>query len=162
MYMYESTCEYRVVIFVQVKDRLSFNLDSLQSGVTVGLQIDNEDRLHLYLNDIKQTVLVERVVGRCHALVELYGQCRQVRIVRSNLNVSRHLEEFPEKARMEEGRRNGAFTLLVIIRNIMHGYLIIFKELKRNATQAVLLPTVNTATSASVSFLVLVYQVLKL
>ena len=80
---------------------LKVNLDTLQPGATLALQIDSNNTLRLYVNDVAQCVISEHVTERCHALVELYGQCREVCIVRNS--PLRNIEECPEKARMEEG-----------------------------------------------------------
>ena len=90
-----------VVVLEQMSGTLKVNLDTLQPGATLALQIDSNNTLRLYVNDVAQCVISEHVTERCHALVELYGQCREVCIVRNS--PLRNIEECPEKARMEEG-----------------------------------------------------------
>lgn len=55
------------------------NLDSLQSSHLVGILVDNESRLHLFVNGVDQGVTVGDIPAVCYAVVDLYGQCEEVR-----------------------------------------------------------------------------------
>jgi neuralized-like protein 4 len=44
----------------------------------VGVLIDDDSSLHLYINGIDQGVAARDVPCPCHGLVDLYGQCEQV------------------------------------------------------------------------------------
>ena len=55
------------------------DLDSLSAGHLVGVLVDAESRLHLFVNGVDQGVAAGPIASPCYALVDLYGQCVQVR-----------------------------------------------------------------------------------
>ncbi|XP_067658409.1 neuralized-like protein 4 isoform X2 [Haliotis asinina] len=71
----------------KVRDRLACNLDSLQVGQYVGLLVDDENCLHLYINGVDQGVAVRDVPTPCFGMIDLYGQCEQVTIVSEEGNM---------------------------------------------------------------------------
>lgn len=54
------------------------DLDSLLVGDVVGLCIESDNSLHLYINNVDQGIAVKDVPKKCHAVVDVYGQCEQV------------------------------------------------------------------------------------
>lgn len=67
------------MIAIQVKGCYGVNLDSLQSSHLVGVLVDSESRLHLFVNGVDQGVAVCDIPAVCYAVVDLYGQCEEVR-----------------------------------------------------------------------------------
>jgi neuralized-like protein 4 len=61
-----------------VKGGYGLNLDSLQSGHLVGILVDSESRLHLYVNGVDQGVAACDIPAVCYAVVDIYGQCEEV------------------------------------------------------------------------------------
>ena len=62
------------------------NLDTLQVGQTVGVLLDSDSSLHLYIDGFDTGVASRSIdVGdHCHAVVDLYGQCEAVSVVVDN------------------------------------------------------------------------------
>ena len=71
----------------QIKDQYGPNLDSLQTGHTVGITVNDDSTLHLYVNGIDQGSAAKDIPPTCYAVVDLYGQCEQVSTVQSLLPV---------------------------------------------------------------------------
>ena len=95
-----------IVIFTdQVKEHYGPNLDKLSCGHTVGLLVDDDNNLHMYVNGVDQGIAVRDVPNPCHGLVDLYGQCEQVTIVTEDDNtpVPQVTEEVREKADIDDG-----------------------------------------------------------
>ncbi|XP_043280017.1 neuralized-like protein 4 isoform X2 [Venturia canescens] len=65
----------------KIKTRYGANLENLQAGCTVGLLIDEESRLHLYINGVDQGVAATDLPAYVYAVIDLYGQCEQISIV---------------------------------------------------------------------------------
>ncbi|XP_037089582.1 LOW QUALITY PROTEIN: neuralized-like protein 4, partial [Pollicipes pollicipes] len=76
---------------VKVRSRYGVDLDTLSSGHLVGVMVDAQARLHLYVNGADQGVAAAPVSTPCHALLDLYGQCVQVSVCQSDGAV----EEWP-------------------------------------------------------------------
>ena len=53
-------------------------MDKLQVGHTVGILVDEDSNLHLYVNGVDQGVAARDVPSPVYGLVDLYGQCEQV------------------------------------------------------------------------------------
>jgi neuralized-like protein 4 len=70
---------YFIVIAMQVNGCYGVNLDSLHSSHLVGVLVDSESRLHLFVNGVDQGVAVCDIPAVCYAVVDLYGQCEEVR-----------------------------------------------------------------------------------
>ncbi|KAK8759132.1 hypothetical protein V5799_003230 [Amblyomma americanum] len=79
------------------------NLDHLQQGHTVGVMVDLEGGLHLYVNGMDQGVAARDLPPVCYALVDLYGQCEQVTIVESHDQDSEPEVDSREKADIDNG-----------------------------------------------------------
>lgn len=54
------------------------NLDALGIGHTIGVMIDCENQLRLYVDDVDQGIAASDVTVPCRVVVDLYGQCEQV------------------------------------------------------------------------------------
>jgi neuralized-like protein 4 len=67
------------VIAVQVKGCYGVNLDSLQSCHLVGILVDSESQLHLYVDGVDQGVAACDIPATCYAVMDVYGQCEEVR-----------------------------------------------------------------------------------
>lgn len=88
-----------------MKDGYGPGLDSLQAGHTVGLRIESDNTLHLYVNDIDQGVAAKDIPTNAYVVMDLYGQCQQVTVVTSgDCSLPSSLsQEYREKADIEEG-----------------------------------------------------------
>lgn len=64
-----------------MKTSYGANLEKLYVGSIIGLLIDDESKLHLYINGIDQGVAVTDVPSFAYAVIDLYGQCEEVAIV---------------------------------------------------------------------------------
>lgn len=64
----------------QVKDHFGANLDGLVAGDTVGVMVDDDDALHVIVNGVDKGIAARDIPSKCHALIDLYGQCEQVTI----------------------------------------------------------------------------------
>ena len=67
----------------QIKTRYGANLENLKAGCTVGLLIDEESRLHLYINGIDQGIAAIDLPPYIYAVIDLYGQCEEISIIGS-------------------------------------------------------------------------------
>ncbi|KAM9462513.1 neuralized-like protein 4 isoform 2-T2 [Clarias gariepinus] len=61
------------------------NLDTCPEGTVLGLLVDANSCLHLYVNGMDQGVAVQDIPNPCYPLIDLYGQCEQVTIVTSHV-----------------------------------------------------------------------------
>lgn len=57
------------------------NLETLHTGSTVGLLLDEDSRLHLYIDGLDQGVAASDLPSYVYAVIDLYGQCEQISIV---------------------------------------------------------------------------------
>ncbi|XP_034146279.1 neuralized-like protein 4 [Esox lucius] len=61
------------------------NLDTCPEGTILGLLVDGNSCLHLYVNGMDQGVAAQDIPTPCYPLIDLYGQCEQVTIVTNNV-----------------------------------------------------------------------------
>ncbi|XP_035265364.1 neuralized-like protein 4 isoform X1 [Anguilla anguilla] len=61
------------------------NLDTCPEGTVLGLLVDGNSCLHLYVNGMDQGVAAQDIPSPCYPLIDLYGQCEQVTIVTNDL-----------------------------------------------------------------------------
>ncbi|MCI4384593.1 hypothetical protein PGIGA_G00040430 [Pangasianodon gigas] len=61
------------------------NLDTCPEGTVLGLLVDANGCLHLYVNGMDQGVAAQDIPSPCYPLIDLYGQCEQVTIVTSHV-----------------------------------------------------------------------------
>ena len=80
---YNNSTKRRVVIcFIsQIRDGYGPNLDRLSVGQTVGVLVDSDSSLHLYVDNVDQGVAVKDLPRILFATVDLYGQCERVSVV---------------------------------------------------------------------------------
>uniref|UniRef100_A0A670Z775 Neuralized-like protein 4 n=1 Tax=Pseudonaja textilis TaxID=8673 RepID=A0A670Z775_PSETE len=55
------------------------NLDTCPEGTVLGVLVDTSGCLHLYINGVDQGVAAQDIPSPCYVLIDLYGQCEQVR-----------------------------------------------------------------------------------
>uniref|UniRef100_A0A8C7DX35 Neuralized-like protein 4 n=1 Tax=Oncorhynchus kisutch TaxID=8019 RepID=A0A8C7DX35_ONCKI len=56
------------------------NLDTCPEGTVLGLLVDGNSCLHLHVNGMDQGVAAQDIPTPCYPLIDLYGQCEQVRL----------------------------------------------------------------------------------
>uniref|UniRef100_A0A665VX72 Neuralized-like protein 4 n=1 Tax=Echeneis naucrates TaxID=173247 RepID=A0A665VX72_ECHNA len=61
------------------------NLDTCPEGTVLGLLVDTNSCLHLYVNGMDQGVAAQDIPSPCYPFIDLYGQCEQVTIVTNNV-----------------------------------------------------------------------------
>ncbi|KAG7464669.1 hypothetical protein MATL_G00167840 [Megalops atlanticus] len=61
------------------------NLDTCPEGTVLGLLVDGNNCLHLYVNGMDQGVAAQDIPSPCYPLIDLYGQCEQVTIVTNDV-----------------------------------------------------------------------------
>ncbi|TNM93826.1 hypothetical protein fugu_002002 [Takifugu bimaculatus] len=61
------------------------NLDTCPEGTVLGLLVDANSCLHLYVNGMDQGVAAQDIPAPCYPFIDLYGQCEQVTIATNNL-----------------------------------------------------------------------------
>lgn len=69
---------------IRVKTRYGAGLENLQCNSTVGLLIDEDSRLHLFINGVDQGVAATDLPPNVFSVIDLYGQCEQVSIMAVN------------------------------------------------------------------------------
>lgn len=69
---------------MRVKTKYGAGLENLQCNSIVGLLIDEDNRLHLFINGIDQGVAATDLPPYIFAVIDLYGQCEQVSITGVN------------------------------------------------------------------------------
>ncbi|XP_012233137.1 neuralized-like protein 4 isoform X2 [Linepithema humile] len=65
---------------MRVKTKYGAGLENLQCNSTVSLLIDEDNRLHLFINGVDQGVAATDLPPYVFAVIDLYGQCEQVSI----------------------------------------------------------------------------------
>lgn len=64
------------------------NLDKLTTGQKVGLKVDGQRNLKILVNGVDHGTAVKNVPAVCYGIIDLYGQCEQVSIVRTTPNTT--------------------------------------------------------------------------
>lgn len=62
----------------QVKSKYGPNLETLKNKHKIGIQLDQGRNLHLFVNGVDQGIAAEDVPHPAYAIVDVYGQCKQV------------------------------------------------------------------------------------
>lgn len=65
--------------FHQICENYGPNLDTCPEGTVLGLLVDSSSCLHFYVNGMDQGVVAQDIPSLCYVLIDLYGQCEQVR-----------------------------------------------------------------------------------
>ncbi|GAB6019762.1 Neuralized-like protein 4 [Chamberlinius hualienensis] len=99
---------------LKVKGKYSFSLDHLQQMNTVGLLIDNENSLHLYINGADQGIAANDLSPKCYAFIDIYGQCEEVKICSSNSSVEANQRE---KGDFEHKGKEKSLRLIPAVKN---------------------------------------------
>ena len=63
---------------VQICENYGPNLDTCPEGTVLGLLVDANSCLHLYVNGMDQGVAAQDIPSPCYPFIDLYGQCEQV------------------------------------------------------------------------------------
>ncbi|XP_066296523.1 neuralized-like protein 4 isoform X1 [Branchiostoma lanceolatum] len=86
---------------VKVREQYGPNLDSLHVGHLVGVMVDLNGCFHLFVNGVDQGVAAHDIPVPCYVVIDLYGQCEQITIIRDDMieNDNR------EKADMVDGMK---------------------------------------------------------
>ncbi|XP_069501804.1 neuralized-like protein 4 isoform X1 [Ambystoma mexicanum] len=85
------------------------NLDTCPEGTALGLLVDSNSCLHLFVNGMDQGVAAQDMPSPCYLLIDLYGQCEQVTIVANDVpaaggdSVQSRCRADMEKADMVDG-----------------------------------------------------------
>uniref|UniRef100_A0A674DMB9 Neuralized-like protein 4 n=1 Tax=Salmo trutta TaxID=8032 RepID=A0A674DMB9_SALTR len=94
---------------LKISENYGPNLDTCPEGTVLGLLVDGNSCLHLYVNGMDQGVAAQDIPMPCYPLVDLYGQCEQVTIVTNNVSTvggesgEAHCQGDMEKADMVDG-----------------------------------------------------------
>lgn len=62
-----------------IKYGYALNLDNVKVGAVIGLMRHSDGSLHYYLNEIDQGEACSHVPDVIYPVIDLYGQCAQVR-----------------------------------------------------------------------------------
>lgn len=62
----------------QICENYGPNLDTCPEGTVLGLLVDANSCLHLYVNGMDQGVAAQDIPSPCYPFIDLYGQCEQV------------------------------------------------------------------------------------
>ena len=73
----------------RVVSRYGPNINSLLVGHTVGILVDNNHGLHLYVNGVDQGVACQDIPERVWAVFDLYGKCDEIVI---NTSLPHHIQ----------------------------------------------------------------------
>uniref|UniRef100_A0A3B1JK21 Neuralized E3 ubiquitin protein ligase 4 n=1 Tax=Astyanax mexicanus TaxID=7994 RepID=A0A3B1JK21_ASTMX len=69
----------------QICENYGPNLDTCPEGTVLGVLVDANGCLHLYVNGMDQGVAAQDIPSPCFPLIDLYGQCEQVTIVTNHV-----------------------------------------------------------------------------
>lgn len=67
-----------VSVPAQICENYGPNLDTCPEGTVLGLLVDANSCLHLYVNGMDQGVAAQDIPSPCYPFIDLYGQCEQV------------------------------------------------------------------------------------
>ncbi|CAH0389497.1 unnamed protein product [Bemisia tabaci] len=84
----------------KIKSNYGPNLDKLSVKQTVGVMVDAESQLRLFVNGVDQGVAATNIPYKCHVVIDLYGQCDQISIINSPLHFSQM--SAPVETKIEE------------------------------------------------------------
>ncbi|KAJ8320876.1 hypothetical protein KUTeg_002463 [Tegillarca granosa] len=68
----------------KIKEQYGPDLNQLQCGHIIGILVDDDASLHLYVNGVDQGIASKHIPNPCYVIVDLYGKCEQVTIVPSD------------------------------------------------------------------------------
>ena len=67
-------------------ENLGFNVDTLTTNQSVGIIVDAQRNLKVLINGQDKGIIVQNVPQVCYGLIDLYGQCEEISIVRHHHN----------------------------------------------------------------------------
>jgi len=70
----------------KVKTKYGPNINSLLAGHTLGLMVDADNKLHLYINGVDQGVACSDIPETVWAVFDLYGKCDEISVVNNALS----------------------------------------------------------------------------
>ena len=73
-------------LILQIKEEFCWDLNNLNVGQTVGVLLDGDSALHLYINGVDAGIAARDLPNICYAVIDLYGQTEQVTIVSNVTN----------------------------------------------------------------------------
>lgn len=73
------------LLFPQICENYGPNLDTCPEGTVLGMLVDSSGCLHLFVNGMDQGVAAQDIPSPCYPLIDLYGQCEQVRTNNCNI-----------------------------------------------------------------------------
>jgi neuralized-like protein 4 len=101
------------------------NLNVLDAGHTVGILLDSDASIHLYVDDVECGIVARDVsLTRCHAVVDLYGRCERVVIMSegdvfsSPGMITSHAVEHREKADKDDGKKEKELVRVPMVDHI--------------------------------------------
>ncbi|CAH1773995.1 unnamed protein product [Owenia fusiformis] len=90
---------------VKVKENYGPGLSNLSVGHKVGVQIEPDNTLHLYVNGVDQGIAAIDIPHKCYAIVDLYGKCKQVTVVDDSSRLESQHSDQKEKVFIEDGMK---------------------------------------------------------
>lgn len=66
---------------IPIKNDYSLNLDNVQVGMVIGMMRHSDGSLHYYLNGIDQGEACSHITSLVYPVIDLYGQCVQVKLI---------------------------------------------------------------------------------
>lgn len=74
----------------QICENYGPNLDTCPEGTVLGLLVDTNSCLHLYVNGMDQGVAAQDIPSPCYPFIDLYGQCEQVCTMNTHTHTRAH------------------------------------------------------------------------
>lgn len=81
----------------QICENYGPNLDTCPEGTVLGLLVDANSCLHLYVNGMDQGVAAQDIPSPCYPVIDLYGQCEQVGVFLKNQNKQKWMKPSPRQ-----------------------------------------------------------------
>ncbi|XP_013418958.1 neuralized-like protein 4 [Lingula anatina] len=90
---------------VKVKEKYGCDLDAAATGHVIGVMVDSDSVLHLYVDGVDQGPAARDIPKQCYGIVDLYGQCEEVTIVTEADLHEEVVTADREKADIEDGMK---------------------------------------------------------
>ena len=87
----------------RIRTRYGPNLNSLMSGHKVGVMVDSDNNLHLYIDGVDQGVACPDIPEKVWAVFDLYGRCDEIVIVSDTMDTGEG-EAFVKETGDKEGK----------------------------------------------------------
>ena len=79
-------------------------MDDLRDGDRVGVVCDEDNRIHIIVNDVDQGFIDHVIPGVKYAIFDLYGRCEQLSVVASSKTPELRKSNMWNDDRMEKGK----------------------------------------------------------